>query len=175
MGEWTETRASTATAYGEETSACQRTGCTHTETRTIFTIDFVGLGLSTRNGVAFTQRWDDFFIRFPEFPYVDFTAFSRVTIRADAFGAGSEPIAPADTMIMVTLIYDPAGDLRGPPTDPGPNTPLRQFNVGGPSGTVHTERGSSVNLTQAPGGVLFQNSDIAVRYIEVVEVTFYNR
>ncbi|MCL2600240.1 MAG: hypothetical protein FWD88_03565 [Treponema sp.] len=140
-----------------------------------FTIDFEGLGIQTRNEEAFTQRWDDFFIRFPEFPGVNFTAFSRVTIRVNYFDIDGNQIEHADDLAMVTLIYNPAGDWRGPEDGPGPNTPLKQFNIGGDWGSVHTYRGSIVRLTQAPGGVLFQNSQLRVRYIEVTEITFHNR
>jgi len=140
-----------------------------------FTIDFAALGIQTRNEEAFTQRWDDFFIRLPEFADVDFTAFSRVTIRVDYFDIDGNPIEHADDLAMVTLIYDPAGDWRGPDDGPGPNTPLKQFNIGGDWGSIHTYRGSIMRLTRAPGGILFQNSQLHVRYIEVVEVTFHNR
>ena len=140
-----------------------------------FTIDFEGLGIQTRNETAFTQRWDDLLILFPEFPGVDFTEFRRVTIRANAYDADGQPVDPADDVMMVTLVYDPAGDIRGPADGPGPNTPLNQFNIHGPSGSVHTYRGSIMRLTRAPGAILLQNSSALVRYIEVTEVTFHNR
>jgi len=139
-----------------------------------FTIDLSGF--QTRNQVAFYRQWDDFFITFPDgFPGVDFNDFSRVTIRAVAFDAYGEPLPPGDSMIMVTLIYDMGGDQRGPAEGPGPNTPLKEFNVGGSMGTVHTRRGSRLTLNREPGGILFQNANAIVRYIEVQEITFHNR
>jgi len=128
-----------------------------------------------RNEAPFTQRWDDLLIRFPEFPGVDFTQFGRVTIRANAFDADGNLMDPGDDIMMVTLIYDPEGDIRGPDMGPGPNTPLKQFNVHGPSGNVHTYRGSIMRLTRTPGAILFQNSSPMARYIEVTEITFHNR
>jgi len=140
------------------------------------TVD-LSLLAEVRNPVAFTQRWDDFLIVFPEgmFDGVDFRAFQRVTITANYFDIDGNQLDHGDDLVMVTLIYDPLGDLRGPPDGPGPNTPLKQFNVGGPFGSIHTERGSIMRLTRTPGAVLFQNSQLHVRYIEVTEITFHNR
>jgi|GEM_PF-1346285 len=140
-----------------------------------FAIDFEDLNLPIRNEETLAVRWDDFMIRLPDFPDVDFTAFSRVTIRATAFDADGEEFPPDNDLIMVTIMYDLEGDWRGPDLGPGPNTPLKQFNVGGPAGNVHTEEGVPISLTQAPGGILFQNLILDVSYIEVLEVTFHNR
>jgi len=140
-----------------------------------FTIDFNGLGITTRNRAAFTRQWDDFLIIFPAFPGIDFDRFTRVTIRADFFDINGNWLSPDNDMVMVTLIYDPRGDIRGPAMGPGPNTPLKQFNVGGPYGEVHTYQGSIVLLNQQPRAILFQNSSPLVRFIEVTEVTFHNR
>jgi len=140
-----------------------------------FAIDFEGWGLARRNAVPLGAQWADFLIRFPdEIHDIDFRAFGRVTIRANAFNADGEPLA-GDDLMMVTLIYDMAGDIRGPEGGPGPNTPLKEFNVGGSMGQVHNRRGVPVRLTRAPEGILFQNSNAIVRYIEVVEVIFHNR
>jgi len=140
-----------------------------------FTIDFAGMGIPTRNDVALAGTWADFMIDLPEFPDVDFTEFSRVTITANYFNAAGDLLPMMDGMVMVTLVYDTEGDIRGPEMGPGPNTPLKQFNVGGPFGSVHLHRGSPLRLTQAPGGILFQNASGSVAYIEVTEVTFHNR
>jgi len=139
-----------------------------------FTVDFEALGLPIRSG-PLAGNWADFLIPFPEFEGVDFNDFGRVTIRAVAINEEGNVMPPADSMIMVTLIYDLGGDIRGPAEGPGPNTPLKQFNVGGPMGTVHGNRGVALNLNRAPGGILFQNANAAVQYIEVLEVTFHNR
>jgi len=140
-----------------------------------FAVDLVAYEIQTRNEEALAGRWADFMILLPEFPDVDFTQFSRVTIVANYFDADGEQLAHQDDMVMVTLIYDPSGDIRGPEMGPGPNTPLKQFNVGGGSGSVHRERGSILRLTRQPMAVLLQNASPAVRYIELVELTFHNR
>jgi len=140
-----------------------------------FSFDLEGLGIQTRNEEALAGRWADLLIMLPEIPDVDFTAFSRVTIVANYFNEAGEQIPHQDDMVMVTLVYDPAGDIRGPEMGPGPNTPLKQFNVGGGSGSVHRERGSILRLTRQPMAVLLQNANAMVRYIELVELTFHNR
>jgi hypothetical protein len=75
---------------------------------------------------------------------------------------------------MVSLIYDLKGDIRGPEMGPGKNTPLKEFNVGGVSGSVSSEKGVRITLTQQPGAILFQNSNAGVKFIEVTEITFHN-
>jgi len=141
-----------------------------------FTINFADWGLPTRNAVAFGGQWADFLIQFPdEIHDTNFRNFSRVTIRANAFNADGELLPAGDDMMMVTVILDMSGDIRGPEGGPGPNTPLKEFNVGGSMGTVHTRRGTPLRLTRAPEGILFQNSNAIVRYIEVTEITFHNR
>ncbi|MDR0501739.1 MAG: CsgG/HfaB family protein [Treponema sp.] len=126
-----------------------------------------------RNDKPFANQWDDFFIPFPQFQ-VDVTKYQRITVKVKYFNANGREIEQSDGMAMLSLIYDPKGDWRGPEMGPGPNTPVKEFNLGGYSGQIHTNKGVRMNLTRAPGGILFQNSNANVRFIEVTEITFHN-
>ena len=137
-----------------------------------FNVDLSTLAF-VRNEAPLAARWADHFIPFPEFP-VDVTQFQRLTVKALYFDEDGEEITQGDGNVMVTLIYDPDGDWRGPEMGPGPNTPVKEFNVGGFSGMVSTDRGTRIRLNRAPGGILFQNANAAVRYIEVTEIKFHN-
>jgi hypothetical protein len=137
--------------------------------------DVVGepTGLSVRNSTPFAKNYDDLFILFPS-DMPDVTGYARVTIRCKYFNADGGEMAQGDSNAMVSLIYDINGDKRGPEMGAGPNTPLKEFNVGGFSGTVSTDRGTRVVLRQNPSAILFQNSNANVRFIEVTEITFHN-
>jgi len=139
---------------------------------TSYSVDVNSLPLK-KNAKAFTKAYDDLLIAFPQFP-IDVTQFSRVTINAKYFDAAGKEIPQGDNQATVTLIYDPKGDIRGPDSGPGKNTPLKEFNVGGASGTVSGEKGARVKLTQQPGAILFQNSNASVKFIEVTEISFHN-
>jgi len=131
-------------------------------------------GSTVRNTEPFTRNYDNLMIVFPEFP-VDVTKFGRITIRAKYFNADGGEIQQADGNAMVSLIEDINGDLRGGSGEGVyPNIPLKQYNVGGFSGQASTDRGSRVRLGKAPGGILFQNSNANVKFIEVTEITFHN-
>ena len=137
---------------------------------TSYTVDLGSLP-AKRNAKAFAKNYDDFLIELPTFP-VDVTQFSRVTITAKYFDAAGKEIAQADGQAMVSFLYDPKSKDRGPDMGPGGNAPLKEFNIGGASGLVSGERGVRVKLTQQPGAVLFQNSNVNVKFIEVTEITF---
>ena len=127
-----------------------------------------------KNTRPFTRAWEDLLIILPKFP-VNVTQYSRVTITAKYYNSRNAEIPQGDSNCMVTLILDPDGDIRGPEMGPGPNTPVKEMNVGGFSGMIHTDRGVRVNLKQAPGAVLFQNnsgSDVA--FIELTGLIFHN-
>jgi hypothetical protein len=130
-------------------------------------------GLSVRNRDPFTKNYDDLMILFPS-DMPDITGYQRITIKCKYFNADGGEINQGDSNAMVSLIYDLAGDLRGPEMGAGPNTPLKEFNVGGFSGQVSTDRGSRVNFRQNPSAILFQNSNAGVKFIEVTEITFHN-
>jgi len=143
-----------------------------------FTVDISTLPF-VRNEVAFTRQWDDLIIPFPEgtFDGIDLRAFQRVTIRADYFDVDGNFIEPDNDFAMVVLVYDLSRNFGDSPDGmgPGPNSPVRQLNLGGSWGSVHTEQGSLIRLTRAPEAIVFHNSSMHVRYIEVTEITFHNR
>jgi len=131
---------------------------------------------ATKNDTPFAKNYDDFLIRFPAWPAsINWANFNRVVVKAKYFNADGSERRQADGEAMVSLIYDLSGDIRGPDSGPGPNTPLKQFNVGGGSGSIHRDAGSAVRLTKAPEGILFQNSNVNVKFIEVTEITFFKR
>jgi hypothetical protein len=137
--------------------------------------DVVGppIGAAVKNTDPFTKNYDDLLLLFPaDMP--DVTKYQRVTIRCKYFNADGAEIGQGDSNAMVSLIYDLTGDLRGPAMGPGANTPLKEFNVGGFSGQVSTDRGMRLTLKQNPAAVLFQNSNVGVKFIEVTEVSFHN-
>jgi len=73
------------------------------------------------------------------------------------------------------LVYDfNPGDLRGPAMGPGANTPVKEFNVGGFSGIISTDKGIRMRLTKPPKAILFQNNHVGVKFIEVTEITFHD-
>jgi hypothetical protein len=128
-----------------------------------------------KNATAFTKNYDDLLIKFPAWPAgTDFTAFDRVIIKVKYYNEAGVEMSQNDTRAMVTLVYDPDGDLRGPEMGPGPNTPFKMMNVGGYSSSVSTT-GSAMKLAKAPGAILFQNSSADVKFIEVEEITFFKR
>jgi hypothetical protein len=130
-------------------------------------------GTGKKNTKALSKRWDGVLFQFSNVP-ADVTKFNRVSVNAKYFNEKGDEIAQGDGKVMVVLAYDPAGDLEGPEMGAGPNTPIKEFNVGGVSGTVSTEKGVRVNLKQAPGAILLQAADPAVKFIEIQSVVFHN-
>jgi hypothetical protein len=129
---------------------------------------------ATRNADPFTKRFDDFLVEFPAWPAgTNWTAFDRIIVRAKYFDSNNREMRQQDDQVMVVLIYDPKGDIRGPEMGPGPNTPVKAFNVGGGSSTIHTDRGMRFRLDKAPGAILFQNANANVRFVEITEITFF--
>jgi hypothetical protein len=146
------------------------------------------------NGEPFERPWADFAIYLPEFPEdINWMGFNRVRVRTRYYYDDFIEFDPANSKVMVSLIYDPEGDWRGPAEGPGPNTPLKAFNLtngrrpgeedfeedeipygsrDGASG-ISSERGSFVFLEKAPSIILFQNADAEVAYAEVTEITFF--
>ena len=144
----------------------------------LFAQDRLTVDLSTlpaiRNEAAFTKQYDDFLVRFPAWPAnINWSNFNRIIVRAKYFGANGNEIRQDNDLLMVVLIYDPDGDIRGPGSGPGPNTPLKVFNVGGNFTTIHTNRGVALSLDKAPGAILFQNLGANVRFVEIQEITFF--
>ena len=135
-------------------------------------------GATVKNLQPFAQNYDDLFIIFPEFP-VDVTKFQRVTIRAKYYDANGEEVPPGDGNAMLSIIEDvnvkDSKLIRGGAAEGVyPNIPFKQYNLMGFSGTVHTDKGARVRFSKAPGGVLFQNSNLGVKFIELTEFTFHD-
>ena len=125
-----------------------------------------------RNVDPFDRQYDGVLVHLTDLP--DVTAYQRVTIKCKYYGSDGTEIGQGDGNAMVVLVYDINGDLEGPEMGAGPNTPLKEFNIGGFSGQVSTDRGSRVSLRQNPGGILLQSSSAGVKFIEVTEVIFHN-
>jgi len=125
-----------------------------------------------KNAEPFSKQYDGVVVLFDDFP--DVTGYSRVTIKVKKYNAEDAPLPDTDGGAMVVVFYDVTGDLEGPQMGIGPNTPLKEFNLGGFQGQVSTDKGSRINLKQNPGGLLIQCSATFVKYIEIIEVTFHN-
>jgi hypothetical protein len=135
----------------------------------------IGDGSAVKNPKPFTKNYDDLMILFGPFPAnLDWPSHARVTVAIVCYDGDGKVIDPADGNAMVSLVYDIKGDIRGPDMGPGPNTPLKEMNIGGYSGTVHKERGARSRLNKAPQAILFQNSNIGVKYIEVTSIIFHD-
>jgi len=126
-----------------------------------------------KNPSPFLRKYDNLLFLIPELP-VDVTKYKRVTINCKYYNSANEEVPQSDTKAMVTLILDVKGDMRGPDMGPGRNTPVKEFNVGGFSGLVSSDKGVRISLSQQPGAILFQNSDDLIKYIEVTQITFHN-
>jgi len=132
------------------------------------------LGNSVRNLTPFSKAWDGFLITFPE-NMVDISKYQRVTITLRYFDAAGNELEPADSMGQLNFINDLNGDWRGPAMGPGPNTPLKEMNIGGFSGLIQKERGVRHGCSKVPGGMIIQRAqDAKVVFIEVGAIIFHN-
>jgi len=125
-----------------------------------------------RNVQPFERQYDGVLVVLPELSNV--TAYQRVTIRGKYFKADGEEIEQSDGQAMVVIAYDITGDLEGPAQGAGPNTPYKEFNLGGFSSIVSTDKGARIRLGKAPGGILLQCSNAGVKFIEITEITFHD-
>jgi len=126
-----------------------------------------------KNATPLPTQWDGVLFLFDNFP-VDVTKYKRVTINAKYYDSTGAEIKQADGKAMVVVVYDINGDLKGPELGAGKNTPLKEFNLGGFSGIVSTDKGSRLTLNKAPGGVLLQAADPGVKFIEITQFTIHN-
>lgn len=138
------------------------------------------IGTGPRNLTPLTKAWDDVFLLFPELP-ANITSYTRLTVNAKYYDVAAdgksvgEEITQGDSNVIVSLIYDfNPGDIRGPAQGPGANTPVKEFNVGGFSGLISTEKGIRVRFSKPPKAILFQNNHVGVKFIEVTEITFHD-
>jgi hypothetical protein len=128
-----------------------------------------------KNTVAFTQNYDDLLILLTasDIP-ADFSKYTRCTITVKYYNPKGDEIKQADGFAMAVLVYDIKGDLRGPAMDAGPNTPLKQMNLGGYSGMASTDRGARVSLSKPPQAILLQNANAGVAFLELTSLVFHN-
>jgi len=132
--------------------------------------------LQVRNANAFSKAWDDHFIELPaSILPSNFNQYTRMTLTCKYFSASGEELPQADSQVMATMVYNKDGDWRGPSMGPGPNTPVKEFNVGGFSGMIHKDRGIRITFREAPQGVLLQNNaGSAVAFVELTSLVFHN-
>ena len=132
--------------------------------------------------VARNTAYEWYFLEFPAdtFPAnLQWSRFNRVRVVLKYFRANGQEIRQGSNNAMVVFVYDPKGDHEGPPQTPGPNTPIKIFNVGGANGNFRPsgESGAVINppLNRAPGGMTLQKQgpDSPVRFIELQEITFF--
>ena len=159
-------------------AGCKKKTDAETSAASAGKIDRLEVDLSTLpatiNAKPFEKNYDDFPIIFPAWPAnIDWTNFNRAIIRVKYYYDDMEEIDPSDGQAMVSLVYDITGDWRGPEMGPGPNTPLKHFNLGGYSGSLHLENGARIRLERAPEMILFQNSNVNVSFIELTELVFF--
>jgi hypothetical protein len=140
-----------------------------------FIVDLSTLPM-VRNAAPFTKGYDDLLIELPKSSLPsDFSKYTRLTITAIYFNGAGDELPQADSMVMVSMIYDVDGDIRGPSMGPGPNTPVKEFNVGGFSGLTHSDRGIRVSFKQPPQAILLQNNGGSpVMFIELTGLIFHN-
>ena len=132
------------------------------------------LGNFTKNQKAITRTWEDILFIFPE-NFVDISKYQRVTITLKYYDKDNKELEPADSMGLVTFLKKLDGDWRGPAMGPGPNTPMKEMNVGGFSGLVNKERGVRHGCSEAPAALLIQRAqDARVAFIEVGTIVFHN-
>jgi len=129
-----------------------------------------------KNKAPLTKAWGDVLILLPkEALPSDFSKYTRFTVTCNYFDAAGEEIPQGDSNVMAVMIYDINGDVRGPAMGPGPNTPVKEMNVGGFSGMIHKDRGIRVTFSQAPQAIMFQNnSGSKVAFIELTSMVFHN-
>jgi len=148
-----------------------------------FTVDLSKLG-EVRNPEPITTPYGAFTILFPEgtFPEnLPWSTYNRIRVVFKYFRANGAEIRQGNENAFVVVVYDPKGDVAGPPQGPGPNTPVKIFNVGGSnnrSGAVSSPAGAGITpLTKAPGAIMLQRQGdgSAVRFIELVELTFFKQ
>jgi hypothetical protein len=143
-------------------------------TLTVVALDGTPIGGTVKNPKAFTKIYDDLLILFAPFPEdLDWSTHARLTTKVILYDGNGNELTPANGYAMVSLVYDITGNIRGPDMGPGPNTPLKEFNVGTASASVSSDEGARSRLNKAPQAILFQNSNDKVKFIEVTSIIFH--
>jgi len=127
-----------------------------------------------RNTKPFAKNWQGMILKFPE-NMIDPSKYQRLTVVLKYFNANGDEITPADSMGMCVILYTLAGDWFGPAMGPGPNTPVKEMNIGGFSGMINKDRGVRVGLSKSPEGIFIQKAqDPGVAFIELSKLVFHN-
>ena len=127
-----------------------------------------------KNITPITRNWEDVMFMLPE-DMPDLTGFQRVTVTLKYYNKDGDELAPRDSFAMASMLYDTAGDWRGPEMGAGPNAAFKEFNVGGFSGMISQERGVRVALKSNPKALLAQAAqDRNVAFIELTGIHFHN-
>ncbi|WP_461248178.1 hypothetical protein [Treponema sp. R6D11] len=129
-------------------------------------------GKGVKSATPLKAQYDGVLFLLPPFD-TDVTKYKRITVTAKFFDAKGGEMNQKGGGAMIVIVYDPKGDLEGPEMGAGKNTPLKEFNFGGMS-MVHTQNGSRITLTQAPGAILLQCTNPLVKFFELTEVTLHN-
>ena len=129
-------------------------------------------GETVKNRDPLTKKYDDVLLLFPS--PIDASGWSRVTINCKYYNGEGGEINQGDGNVMVSMIRDINGDIRGPEMGAGGNIALKEFNVGGFSGAVSGKRGVRVRNDAPISAILFQSSNDVVKFIEVTEIVFHN-
>jgi len=129
-----------------------------------------------KNETPLTKSMSDVLIFLPrEALPADLSKYKRLTITCKYYDAAGREIPQGDAQVILTMVYYLNSDIRGPSNGPGTNTPVKEFNVGGPSGTINTDKGVSVNFkSQPPEAVIFQNVNPNIAFIEMTSMVFHN-
>ena len=134
--------------------------------------DYSPTGGTTKNVKPFKRAWDITLMSF-DAP-IDVSAYTRATITAKYYSPAGDEIKQGDSNCLVFLVNDVKGKLFENDNGPGPNTPLKEFNVGGFSGAVSKDRGVRFRNDSPIGGIVFQNNTANVGFIEVTGIIFHN-
>jgi len=130
------------------------------------------IGHIAKNRTPITKNWEDLMFLLPaDMP--DVTGYIRVTVTLKFYDSKNVMLVPfRDSMAMASMIYELDANWRA---DMGGNTVFKEFNVGGFSGMLHTDRGVRVGLSKNPKALLVQSAqDRTVSYIEVTNIIFHN-
>jgi hypothetical protein len=143
-----------------------------------YTVDLSGL--TVKNPTAFPRQYDYHIVSFDNLPAdVNWSRFNRVIVRVKFYGANGDEIRQAHGLGITSMYYE-----RNPDNPHSPeifdganrNVPLKTDNIGltGP-GAASQDNGIRISLNRAPGGIVLQNGNARVAFIELVELTFFRR
>jgi len=109
-------------------------------------------------------------------PWADYNR-CRVVLRY--YRSNGNEIRQGASQAGITIAYDRNGSFEENDTGPGPNTPVKFWNVGGANGNQRpsSEAGQSIRpLTRAPEAMWLQRQgNTSVATIELVELTFFKQ